>query len=205
MLKGLMHISLHRANNCLLGLIILINLYIIGAPLLPKITYWWQVSHTQTRQNIAKQVHAKPAVSPTQTAPSQPNQLLVPAMLLDTPILEGPVKDTYKILDQGIWRWPLGSTPDKGSNTILIGHRFTYTNPRGIFYYMDKIQMGDEIGLIWDNTHYVYKVTSINEVDPSDVAILAPTPTAQLTMYTCTPLWNPTHRLVVIAALEAKG
>ena len=123
-------------------------------------------------------------------------------MLLNQPILEGSVKDTYSILNHGIWRWPAGSTPDKGSNTILIGHRFTYTQPKGVLYYLNKVKMGDEIGLWWNNKQYVYKVTNISEVPPTQTSIEDPTPDARLTIFTCTPLWLPKDRLVVVAELE---
>lgn len=123
-------------------------------------------------------------------------------MLLQTRIYEGPVSQTYKILDKGIWRWPLGSTPDKGGNTILIGHRFTYTNPRGIFYNLDKLKVGQEIGVIWNNKKYLYKVTDTKVVPPSATNILNQTSDSRLTLYTCTPTWNPKDRLVVTAILE---
>ena len=49
---------------------------------------------------------------------------------------------------------------------------------------------------------YLYTVTEIKEVPASAIEIEAPTDTARLTLYTCTPLWNPVNRLVVIAELE---
>jgi LPXTG-site transpeptidase (sortase) family protein len=196
-----MRVTLRQANNGLLGLIILINLYILIAPFVPRINYWWQSHHGHVQQTLTREVQDQKKSS-SSIAVNQVNTLVVPSMLLNTPVFEGQVKDTYSILDKGIWRWPLGSSPDKGSNTVLIGHRFTYTQPKGIFYYMDKVQMGDEIGLIWDNKSYTYKVTSIGEVDPSSTSITNPTKDARITMYTCTPLWNPKHRLVVVAELE---
>ena len=203
MLKS-MHkrIRLSVVNNVLLALIVLVNGYIILAPLYPRVEFWWRHSHSHTVQNLTKQIHTQ-ASTPKSQAATQANTLIVPSMLLNTPVLEGPVSDTYKILDKGIWRWPLGSTPDQGGNTVLIGHRFTYTNPKGIFYYMDKVQVGNEIGLVWNNTTYRYKVSAVSVVDPSDTAITDPTTDARITMYTCTPLWNPTHRLVVVAEREA--
>ncbi len=197
-----MHVALNRVNTGLLASIIIINSYIILAPQYPKLSYWWQTKHGQTQQTLSKQVHTQAS---TPTVKTQSNTLVVPSMLLNTPILEGTVADTYKTLDKGIWHWPLGSTPDKGGNTVLIGHRFTYTNPKGIFYYMDKVQVGDEIGLTWNGTAYTYKVSSVQVVDPSDTSITDPTTDARITMYTCTPLWNPTHRLVVVAELETKS
>ena len=199
-----MRISFRQANNILLALIVLIDGYIILAPQYPKLEYWWRTNHSHTQQKLTAQVHAQakqPSTTPT-TPVAQANTLTVPSMLLNTPVLEGAVKDTYRVLDQGIWHWPLGSSPDKGGNTVLIGHRFTYTNPKGIFYYMDKVQVGDEIGLIWNQKPYTYKVTSITEVEPTETSVTDATADARLTMYTCTPLWNPKHRLVVVAELE---
>ena len=63
---------------------------------------------------------------------------------------------------------------------------------------------GDEIGLTWNNKNYLYKVTSINEVSPDQTGIEDNTTDARLTIFTCTPLWNPIHRLVIVAELESK-
>lgn len=196
--------SLAKINNLLLLAIVLINAYIIGAPFIPFISSHLQ-NQTAVRQQLTSQIHqpttsGSPVVAP---AASQPNQVIIPSMLLDNSILEGPVSQTYKILDKGIWRWPHGSTPDKGGNTILIGHRFTYTQPKGVFYYLNKVAVGDEIGLIWNNVHYLYKVTATTVVSPSDTAIENQTTTPELTLFTCTPLWLPKDRLVVVANLES--
>jgi sortase A len=121
-------------------------------------------------------------------------------MLLDQPILEG--RDTYAILNKGIWRWPASSTPDKGGNTVLLGHRFTYTNPRGVFYFLNKVKVGDEVGVVWQNTTYRYKVSGVKVVPPTDTSILNATEKPTLTLYTCTPLWWPKDRLVITAQLE---
>ena len=125
-------------------------------------------------------------------------------MLLDQPVLEGPISKQYSILDKGIWRWPNGSTPDKGGNTVLIGHRFTYTNPQGVFYFLNKVSLGGEIGIFWNNHEYLYRVVSISEVSPTDTAIENDTQDSRLTLFTCTPLWLPKNRLVVVAELENK-
>jgi sortase A len=108
----------------------------------------------------------------------------------------------YKILDQGIWHWPMSSTPDKGSNTVLLGHRFTYTNPNGVLYHLDKVRVGDNLAVIWSNHKYVYTVQKVQTVVPSMTDVVAPTVNPTLTIYTCTPLWSPHNRLVVTAELE---
>ena len=195
--------KLARINSGILALILVINGYIIVAPLIPAISFWWDNRGGNRQQQLTTEIHrkTKPQTAPTQVA-VQPNHVIIPVMLLDQPVLEGPVKNTYSILAKGIWHWPNSSTPDKGGNTVLIGHRFTYTQPKGVFYYLNKLQPGDEIGLFWNNKQYTYKVTSSSEVPPNDTAIEDNTPDARLTLFTCTPLWLPKDRLVVVAALE---
>ena len=198
-------VKLAKINNLLLVLIILVNGYVILAPALPAVLFRWDNRGGTKEKQLSALIHAPADVNHPSTKPAvvpQPNHVIIPSMLLNQPIYDGPTKDTYSILDKGIWRWPLGSTPDKGGNTILIGHRFTYTNPKGVFYYLNKVAVGDQIGLWWNNIEYVYKVASITEVPPTDTAIENSTTAPELTLFTCTPLWNPHDRLVVVANLE---
>ncbi len=194
-----------RLNNLLFGLIILINAYIIAAPLLPALTFRFE-DRGGNRQRLQAAVHPRQPVgkNASPVAAPQPNHLIIPAMLLDQPVREGTVARQYQVLNQGIWHWPRGSTPDKGGNTILIGHRFTYTNPRGVFYYLNKLQPGDEIGLVWNNKTYSYRVSRVAVVLPTDTAIEDNTASPELTLFTCTPLWLPKNRLVVVANLETR-
>lgn len=186
---------LRRINTLLLIAIIVINGYVIAAPFLPQVSYWWQTRNATTTKRITDQIQQAIVSSPQ----THPNSLLIPKMLLDTPIIEGPKSDSFDLLNQGAWRLPFSSSPDKGSNTVIAGHRFSYTGPRGIFYYMDKLVVGDDVAVWWDNTLYTYKVDSITVANATDVHIQDPTDDARLTLYTCTPLWNPVKRLVVVA------
>jgi LPXTG-site transpeptidase (sortase) family protein len=186
---------LHRINTLLLIAIILINGYVIAAPFLPQVSYWWQARHTTAAKRITTQIQQAATDSPQ----THPNSLLIPKMLLDTALIEGPKSDSFNLLNQGAWRLPFSSSPDKGGNTVIAGHRFSYTGPRGIFYYMDKLAVGDDVAVWWDNTLYTYKVDSVTVARATDVHIQDPTDDARLTLYTCTPLWNPVKRLVVVA------
>lgn len=193
-----MRLSLRQTNNVLFTLIVVINAYIIVAPTWPQVTYWWQSHHTNRRSQLTQAIH-KPAPA---GQPHTPNGLIIPAMMLNAPTLEGPEKDWFNLLKQGIWRWPESSTPNKGGNTVFLAHRFSYTGPHGAFYYLNKLHTGDEIGVIWDNKTYTYRVQSSTEVPPTDTAIENNTPDARITLFTCTPLWHPVNRLVVVATLE---
>lgn len=187
--------KLARLNTCLLIAIILINSFVVAYPFLPALAFRQQIKSPHAKQ-IQKVVASKPLPQSIETTAQQ---LLIPSMVLDESIHDG--KDT-RTLRQGLWRLPYTSTPDKGSNTVIVAHRFTYTNPRGTFYHLDKVQTGDPIAILWHGKKYTYIVRQIEQVKPTQVSIEAPTKEAQLTLYTCAPLWNPKDRLVVIATLE---
>ncbi len=110
--------------------IIVVNAYVILAPLLPAGIFWVEQHATSRLSQLNLEVH-----NPQLSAIPSGNRLVAPAMLLDQPIFDGP---TIATANKGIWHRPASSTPDRGGNTVLAGHRFTYTNPRGIFYYLDK-------------------------------------------------------------------
>ncbi len=190
-------VKLSKINNLLLVLIILVNGYVIVAPAVPALIFGWQ-NHQGKQRQLTRAIH------PAKTNQPQPNHIIIPSMLLNQPILEGSIAQQYKVLNNGIWRFPHSSTPDKGGNTVLIGHRFTYTNPRGIFYFLNKVKVNDEIGVWWNNKEYSYKVVTVAEVRPTDTAIEANTTNPELTLFTCTPLWLPKDRLVIVAGLETK-
>jgi LPXTG-site transpeptidase (sortase) family protein len=179
----------------LFALIVIINGYIIAAPFLPRVSFWWRANHSTERAHLNAIIHQAAPVSKT-------NSLIIPSIMLNAPTLEGPESNWSNLLKQGIWRWPSSSTPDKGGNTVLLAHRFSYTGPHGAFYYLDKLKIGDEIGVIWNGKTYTYSVISSTEVSPTDTAIENNTSDARLTLFTCTPLWSPKDRLVVVATLE---
>lgn len=188
--------KLSRINTALLAAIILINGYIIVLPIVPQITLWLHHQDTQYTKRLEDKLR-----TPSPKTPQTPadNRLIIPSMGLDQPINEGRTAHT---LSKGLWLRPNGSTPDKGSNTIIVGHRFTYSNPKGILYSLNVVRPGDHIGVWWRSKHYLYSVTTTKEVGPNEVSVESATNDAQLTVYTCTPLWMPKNRLVVVANLE---
>jgi LPXTG-site transpeptidase (sortase) family protein len=200
-------INYRKANNWLLAAIVVINLYVLLAPLWPRVSFWWATRNGDKQNQLVEKIHTptpEPLNAP-KPAKKEPNQLIIPSIVLDEKTHEGPASIAYANLRKGVWRWPDSSTPNKGGNTVFLGHVFTYTDPQGVFYRLNKVKLGDQIGVIWDNVHYLYKVTNIKVVPPSDVSIQNPTKDARLTIFTCTPLWNPTHRLVVTAERIAYG
>lgn len=195
--------TLRHVNTGLLVAIVLINGYIIAAPLAPAISFWWSEHTNHTSQKLSTQLHTPRTHHSGATTPVPAgHRLVIPSMQLDAEVFDG---TSIYTLNKGLWHRPNSSTPDAGGNTVIAGHRFTYTNPHGILYYLDKVKVGDELGLYWNNVRYLYKVSEVKVVEPTAVQIEDNTPDARLTIYTCTPLWSPHDRLVVVAELESKS
>jgi sortase A len=188
---------LSRINTLLVLMIVFVNLFVLAAPLWPAFLFAREKNGSKA-QAITKQIVAPASAGIAADAQT----LLVPAMVLDAPIHEGA---SMKTLDKGLWRLPHSSTPDKGSNTVIVAHRFTYANPRGTFYHLDKVQNGDTVAVLWHGKKYHYTVVETKRVPATETAVEAPTDTPTLTLYTCTPLWNPKDRLVVRATLQKQN
>ena len=107
-------------------------------------------------------------------------------------------------LRKGVWRLPHTSTPDKGGNTVLVGHRFTYSG-QAVFYHLDKVKQGDRITIVWKGKLYSYEVKTIKVVPPTEVSVEANTKEPMLTIYTCTPLLTAKDRLVIQATPIGEG
>jgi len=197
--------TLSRTNNILFTAILIINLYIIGAPLLPQITFWWDSHHSSQQQQLRQFISQSKSDSKqqeTSTKVTGPNRIIIPSILLNQATIEAPESAWFNALYKGIWRWPGASTPNKGGNTVFLSHRFSYTGPRGAFYFLNKVQIGDQIGVVWNDKLYTYTVVSSQTVPPNDTAIENNTTDSQITLFTCTPLWHPVDRLVVVATLK---
>ncbi|MGH7158146.1 MAG: sortase [Candidatus Saccharimonadales bacterium] len=186
---------LRVVNNYLTVAVIAIALYIIAAPFLPQVGWW--LGHESPVKNL---VHS-PAANPDDLPPAQQqvagDRLFIPRLAMQEAIYGGGIG----ALSSGVWRVPHTSTPDKGGNTVLVGHRFTYKDPTGVFYHLDKVERGDRVTVHWQGKVYQYQVADIRVVPATELSVEAGTPEPQLTLYTCTPVWSVENRLVIVAKL----
>lgn len=190
--------KLRVVNNCLTVLIVLVALYIIAAPFLPQIGWW--VRHDSPIKGIVYNPPTSPAEAPPAEQKVAGDMLFIPSIDMQEAVYGGGIGS----LNKGVWRVQHTSSPDKGGNTVLVGHRFTYKDPTGVFYYLDKVHVGDKITIHWQGKVYEYTVTETKVVPASEVSVENNTEQSQLTIYTCTPVWSVANRLVIIAKpLEA--
>jgi sortase A len=179
--------KLKTVNSVLISLILIINSYIIFAPFWPQITY-------QLETRLSKQT----AFSSYSEIDRSYNHLVIPHLNLDQPVLVG---EDPLLVNKGIWHRPASSTPEKGSNTVLAGHRYTYRDS-AVFYHLDKLRQNNEIILVWDKKIYVYQVNNVEVVSPNTPSVETESKDSKLTLYTCTPLWSAENRLVINSTLK---
>lgn len=183
--------NIRTINKLLFVLIIILNLYVIVSPFLPQATY--RINDIITTDKKVETPEERRSID------RSTDRLLIPRMHLEEKVWIG---DNEKLVNKGVWHIPHSSNPDAGSNTVLVGHRFSYKDP-AVFYHLDKVQINDPVVVVWGGKLYTYKVTESKIVKPTDVYVEAPTEDSILTLYTCNPLWSIKERLVVVAKLES--
>ena len=189
---------LTNVNRLLIVLIVLINGYILVLPVLPQIDFW----HRQQQAKALAGLPYKTVLThDNKTRASIPtdNRLVIPALAINEHIYTG---ESPYLVNKGVWSKPNASTPPQGSNTVLVAHRFTYSG-KSIFYYLNKLNPGDKVVVYWQGKEYDYTIKSSSVVPATQVSVEDPTKQAELTLYTCTPLWHPVDRLVYVATRDA--
>ncbi len=116
---------------------------------------------------------------------------------LKLPVLEGATKSNMKHAAAHMKETaPLGET----GNAAIAAHR-SRTAGR-LFNRLDEIKIGDTIRIKTSAEEYEYEVYDISIVEPTDVSVLNGNDKDKiLTLITCDPLVNPTHRMIIHAKM----
>ncbi len=191
-------------NHVLLVVLVVLAGYIMFIPFVPEVVAMYAKRTDTTRGFRYQSKLSLDAVQENQIEieslkpiPKE-NVLVIPQIGVDSVIVEGAGPDA---LDRGLWRRPHSSTPDKGGNTVITGHRFMYSSGPKTFYNLDEIKLGDKFFMYWEGKEYDYEVIDVFTVEPNQTEIESETSEPILTLYTCTPLWSASQRLVVRAKL----
>jgi sortase A len=101
-----------------------------------------------------------------------------------------------------VWLIPNTSLPNLGGNTVLSAHRFVYgIGKNAPFINLNMLNPKDNIYVYWKGKEYVYEVEEKIEVESNENWIMEGGSINTLTLFTCTPLFNPVRRLVIISKL----
>ena len=106
--------------------------------------------------------------------------LRVSRLQLTVPVFEGTDDLT---LNRGVGRIAGTAQPGELGNVGIAGHR------DGFFRVLKDIQIGDSIELLVNNRTLVYRVRSVEIVDPSNTEVLRNADGSELTLVTCYPFY----------------
>ena len=186
-------------------LFVALALYLICLPFYPEVKYNFSTLEEATSQDleaVTEQVENIKRELPESEYTVSPDRLIIPKIGVNAPVIL--TDNEHYGLSLGAWMVPKGSTPDKGGNTVITGHRFKYLPPSNLtFYLFHKLEIGDVFSVLWKGNDYYYRVKEIKVVDPSDASPYDKSATPILTMYTCHPIYSTEKRLVIISDLVA--
>jgi len=193
---------LKKINNVLFVGTLLLGMYIVAGPFAPDVFFALHPLQKSIKEFLGIEQVQNVVIDRTKEGPAEPipeqNTLVISKIDVNGLVYDGAGVGT---LEKGIWHRPKSSTPDKGSNTVLVAHRFLYTSGPNTFYHLDKVKVNDEFILYWNQKKYSYKVFETKVVPPTAFYIEAPTSDSIVTLWTCTPVFTATNRLVVRAKL----
>lgn len=119
--------------------------------------------------------------------------LRIPGITLEVPVIYGTGEP---VLRRGAGLIEGASFPGDGGNVAIAAHRDTF------FRGLKDVAVGDLIELDVPDRKWVYRVTELTVVEPTDVHVLADTGEPVLTLVTCYPFYfvgNAPQRFVVRA------
>ncbi len=151
------------------------------------------------------------AVAPPDT------RLIIPRINRNVPVMnvttESLIKKDWEKLETemqealrfGVIHYPGTARPGQQGNVVITGHSSYFPWDPGrfkdVFAVLHDLQQGDKILLYYNQQQYMYEVTSIKKVWPSELEVLRPSIENKLTLITCTPVGTNLKRLVVEAKL----
>ncbi|MBH0169148.1 class D sortase [Fictibacillus sp. 18YEL24] len=125
-------------------------------------------------------------------------KLEINSIQLTIPIMEGASQANLKVAAGQL----TGTSPiGEAGNTAIAAHRsYTYGKQ---FNRLTEVEVGDPIIIETNSKKLIYKMIDKTIVKPDDLSVLKQNGTESiLTLITCHPMKNPTHRYIVRAVLE---
>jgi sortase A len=155
---------------------------------------------TQERTRSApRRTTAQHGVGPKQ---ADPVTIDIPRIGVQVPVLDRGVDASGNLpIANGlvVTHYSFSGGVGAAGNYVAYGHDDIQGS---VFEHLDALRVGDPIELVSGDRRYLYRVTATMIVAPTDVQVLKSTPTATMTLITCTPYMVDTQRIVVNAALD---
>jgi sortase A len=129
-------------------------------------------------------------------SPEQARSIWIPALWSQpAPVVQG---DGWEQLKKGVGQHIGTANPGEAGNLVASAHNDIFGE---LFRDLDKLQPGDEIRVSTASREYLYRVTGLEIVEPTDVGVMAPTSRPTITLISCYPYLVDSERIVVFGEL----
>lgn len=172
-----------------------------------QFSYWYKNDFQETEKENTNNNNSV-ATSTQNSVPIkvENNRIIIEKISVNAPIVWNVVNEpaeTAKALESGVIQLKNTAQPGEIGNVFITGHSSNFTWSRGdykdVFALLDKLVVGDQIVIGYNNINYKYKVEKIFVVKPSETSVLNQTNDSTLTLMTCTPVGTSLKRLIVQA------
>jgi sortase A len=189
----------------------------LPAPAKPTATATQQIEVAAAVATPAPVELPLPAAAPVsdQTTPGLvPSRLVIPSVNIDQPIVTvgweivdqaGQQYSIWQVADNAVGWNKTSATLGQPGNTVLTGHH----NVKGeVFRDLVNVEVGDKVTVYSGDQAFEYEIAMKTivkekgepmEVRQRNAQWIAPTSDERLTMVTCWPYTNNTHRVIVVA------
>ena len=169
---------------------------------------------SRAQRDIPSGAPARPKSAQASPAENPPTRIVAPAIDLDAKVIpvgwkqviqDGKPVSVWEVAEYAAGWHENTSLPGNGGNIVLSGHH----NIKGeVFRYIVDLEPGDTITLYADNRPYTYTVESRfvvrdkgmpEEQRRENGRWIGPFPDERVTLVTCWPYTDNTHRVIVIA------
>lgn len=172
----------------------------------PGAEYFRSLTDSALKQNVLRE-------DPTSNNYSGVFYLTIPALKMERVPIEANVESGVESAYQSVLKTKLAHFKNTGlpisdikNNIVIYGHsaRPTYkpspSDPASAFSFLSELKIGDEISIEMNGKTYKYVMSRSKIIEPQDVSIITGTPgRGTLTLFTCYPNGNNSHRYVAIA------
>ncbi|MCJ7511987.1 MAG: sortase [Anaerolineales bacterium] len=129
-------------------------------------------------------------------SPEQARSLWIPALWSQpAPVVQG---DGWEQLKKGVGQHIGTANPGEAGNLVVSAHNDIFGE---LFRELDRLQPGDELVVSTSSREYLYRVTGLEIVEPTDVSAIAPTARPTITLISCYPYLVDSQRIVVFGEL----
>lgn len=123
-----------------------------------------------------------------------PTRIIIPSPQIDLPVKPARIVEGSWELSSDSASFGLGSaTPGNPGNSVIFAHA-----KWGLFRPLRQIKKGARVYILAAVKWYLYEVTEIKTVLPSQIEVIEPTEDETLTLFTCTG-FTDAKRLIVVA------